>query len=488
MTYSTTHRYFRSVSAACLMAITPWVIATAAANEPEQLTGNPNPFNDAPSTSVKQGSDGVRRYVIDQGFAIAEGDILLGRVDQAGQLIKQSSYRGLGRNDIFGRWSDGIVPFIFPDDSSDIQRQNVLAAIAHWTDNTSMKFVERTADNASSYPNFLRFDPSHRCASFVGMQGGEQSIEISDECEVGSIIHEIGHAIGLFHEHTRPDRDNFVNVHVDRIIPGFEQNFDVLDAGVEQLSEYDYGSIMHYGEYFFSSNGQPTIEAPAGITIGQREALSPLDIESIENMYATDLAVQYSQLQETTAGLEFNIDVMNFGSLGAHDLLLRVAIADNTKWTGISPDSGWECLAHGAELRCLRDQLAQGEISSFALLVEPGSGTSADLSMRLDMATRDMDFSNNQFNDQSRFPPLDGSNGSEPPAIQNEPPSTPDTSAPVAAAALPATTAAGNSSGGTIGGGVTSANAFSGGAAGGGSAGYAFLVTGLLIVLRRKLL
>ena len=208
-------------------------------------------------------------------------------------------------------------------------------------------------------------------------------------------------------------------------------------------------------------------------------------------MYATDLSVQYSQLQETTDGLEFDVNVMNLGSLGAHDLMLRVAISDDSTWTGISPNSGWDCLAYGAELRCVREQLAQSEFSSFALLVDPGSGTSADLSMRLELATRDTDFSNNQFNDQSKFAPIDDLGESEPAENQNEPSTTPDTTEPVAAAALPSATTTGNSATGSIGSGPTGAttvNAFSADATGAGSAGYAFLVTGLLIVLRRKLL
>jgi len=202
MMYFLTHRPWRVVSAACLIAAAPLVTSSTSVNQPEEFKANPNLFDDAGLTSVTHGSDESRHYEIVQGFAVYQGDILLGKVDEHGQLIKKFRQRGLGRNDTFGRWQDGIVPYQFGDDATTMQQQNVRQAIDHWMDNTSMRFVERTPDNAGDYPNFLRFDPSNSCASFVGMQGGEQSIMISDACTVGSIIHEIGHAIGLFHEHT----------------------------------------------------------------------------------------------------------------------------------------------------------------------------------------------------------------------------------------------------------------------------------------------
>jgi len=268
----------------------------------------------------------------------------------------------------------------------------------------------------------------------------------------------------------------FTNTQIrwDRIVADKTINFDVLEAGVDQLGEYDYGSIMHYGEYFFSANGDRTVEVPDGVKIGQRDALSPLDREGVDNMYATDLSVQYSQMQETTDGLEFTVDVTNLGLLGAHDLLLRLAVANDSAWTGISSNSGWNCLAFGAELRCTRDQLAQSETSSFTLLVDPGTGKSEDLSMRLDLATRDTDPSNNQFNDQSKFPAIEETSDNEPPTHQEEPPaSTPTTQEPATGAASPVTE-------------LPPVN--SNGGAAGGATSVGFLIAGLLLVVRRKLL
>ena len=39
------------------------------------------------------------------------------------------------------------------------------------------------------------------------------------------VLHEIGHAIGFWHEHSRPDRDDFVSVLLDNVLPLSRSNF-----------------------------------------------------------------------------------------------------------------------------------------------------------------------------------------------------------------------------------------------------------------------
>ena len=56
-----------------------------------------------------------------------------------------------------------------------------------------------------------------RCSSYVGRIGGRQTISIGNSdgsitCKHGNIVHEIAHALGFFHEHSRPDRDQYVSV------------------------------------------------------------------------------------------------------------------------------------------------------------------------------------------------------------------------------------------------------------------------------------
>lgn len=64
------------------------------------------------------------------------------------------------------------------------------------------------------------------CCSFVGKRGiGAQALSIGENCaKFGIVVHEIGHAIGYYHEHTRPDRDSYVQVFEENIMKGQYNN------------------------------------------------------------------------------------------------------------------------------------------------------------------------------------------------------------------------------------------------------------------------
>lgn len=391
------------VAVATMLCIAPLAVSYAQSNNElfSLKTTPPLTFDDGKETTT--GSFGGFGYEVIGGHAVAEGDMVLGRVDRGGNIIGNilgNSQRGLGLSRIIDRWENGVIPYQYSDNVSDVERSLAEQAIEHWNVNTSVSLVEVNDQNRSEYENYIAFESSNGCASYVGMIGGEQQLWISASCGVGSIIHEIGHAVGLFHEHTRSDRDNFISVNWDNIVPGKEFNFDVLNANVDLLGEYDYGSIMHYGERFFSNNNENTIQVLDGVTqIGQRDALSELDIQSVNDLYETDLALSVntgspSQDNELIA----DINVTNLGESGANGLSLSLQLIDGGSWSATSLNPGWDCVPNDTALNCERDTLAASATSVFSVVAAIPSGSASSLAVELTSNTFDTDLSNNGHN------------------------------------------------------------------------------------------
>lgn len=331
------------------------------------------------------------------GNYLAEEDILLGPASGENAAVQS---RGAGYGLASSLWQNGIVPYQFPADFSDQATQaRVLEAIQHWNLNSSIRLVERNASNASQLPDYIEFVPSTGCASYVGRVGGKQELWVAPACQTGSIIHEIGHALGLLHEHTRIDRDSYIVVNYDNVREGKEHNFAIPQGDTRDLGAYDYESIMHYSRYAFSSNGLATITPVADIgdiDMGQRDYLSNGDIQSINEMYGTDLHLDSVMPEFIAADEPFSIeaDVTNIGTRGASEVLVIVDLDDSNQLDSYGGE-GWECRQHTTQILCGRSQLGDYQQSILDLQFLAASGTVGNIDITLTSRTWDYDLSNN---------------------------------------------------------------------------------------------
>ncbi len=241
-------------------------------------------------------------------MAVIEGDIVLGsaarvRGHYEGPDPEQYA-QSIAVINIGTLWQDGVLPYQIHDSiASGPLPQKIATALDHIESNTSITAVLRTSQNQSQYTDYVEFVSSTGCASYVGKQGGRQSIWLTSACSTGNIIHEIGHVLGLYHEQSRGDRDNYITINWQNIIAGREYNFQRQLSNAADIGSYDYGSVMHYGKYYFSSNGDPTIAPtnPVSAVIGQRISLSNSDMQALNQLYGTDLSLT---LQATPALVE----------------------------------------------------------------------------------------------------------------------------------------------------------------------------------------
>jgi len=389
-----TRRYAAGISA--LLFTVPLTMTAAAVHAATDQT-------ETSKTSLTFRDNVVHQRVVEKrgDVAIVEDDMIVGHASD--YFGANRTVRGLG-NTIYGRtWPNGVVPYQMSNDLTQANRAKVAAAIEHWNANSTILLVERNDDNSTDYPHYLYFINAAQCASWVGFQGtGSQDVYVGDTCTTGSMIHEIGHGLGLLHEHTRPDRDAFVTIHWGNVIAGKEHNFDVLSDGAVPLGDYDYGSIMHYGTHFFSNNNAATISAnfPTSATIGQRTSTSAGDREAIATLYEAELSLTADSSQsQLTANepIELNLTITNNSGNGANTLAVTLPATPGMGL--VQADSvDWNCsqATTGAQIDCALDVMQAGDSSNLSITVSTdGEAGEKTLVPQLSSRTQDSDTDNN---------------------------------------------------------------------------------------------
>lgn len=259
--------------------------AAGVLNLPDSYPQPAQAYPDVPKT-LHTFPNGIEVEMTPDSIYILGGDIILSPEQVA--RLEVSGSRSAVNTDFAAKWPWGRIPYCVNANVQD--RTNIDAAIAHWEMYTSISFVEIT-QKTGDYVEFVQTADSNN--SYVGKIGGRQEIQLAYPIKKGVVIHEIGHTVGLYHEHARSDRDDYVTIIPDNIIPEKLHNFQkytaIGDPGLD-IGYFDFNSIMMYPSWAFSiettSLTYPTIVDKEGHYIFlDAQSLSWEDVQGIKVLY-----------------------------------------------------------------------------------------------------------------------------------------------------------------------------------------------------------
>lgn len=214
---------------------------------------------------------------------LLEGDI---------NKFSYNDYTAVGGSD--KRWPGGEIPYVISSSFDNNYRAIIAKAMDGLHAGTCITFIPVTAQDIPNVNNYIHIIGGNGCSAIVGKTGIKaQRVTLGKGCKrVGVVQHELLHAVGLWHEQSRPDRDGYISINYQNIMAGTQDNFRKmkLENFPEPLLKkpYDYGSIMHYGKYGFSKNNKPVLVTPNGQRIGQRNGASQMDLKKVNAWYGAN--------------------------------------------------------------------------------------------------------------------------------------------------------------------------------------------------------
>lgn len=195
-------------------------------------------------------NSGVKLEKKDEYF-IWQGDIVLTKtqvkaLDETGTLFSEST------SSAYQLWTNEI-PFIFHHGMPKDIKKTILIIIDLWEKQTNIRFrnvMDEVSNDSNSIPDYIEFMNGDGNWSSLGRIGGKQQLSI-DKANINqftvygqSIIHAIGHAIGMFNTQNQYDRDEYIIIHHDNIRPAKYVCFDKQSKSKYSIGKFDFESIM----------------------------------------------------------------------------------------------------------------------------------------------------------------------------------------------------------------------------------------------------
>lgn len=216
-----------------------------------------------------------QKAIVQNGLLVVEGDMLI------------ELQRGLAVTKPSAKWPQKHVPFAIAKNISHDLKKEILNAIQKLNGVSPVQFLPKK-NAEKDYVLFQMWANQSMCYSMIGRRGGVQPIYLAPGgCGESTLLHEMGHTLGLLHEHTRCDRDQYIIVDFAAILSGYAPQFAKNCTGASALGPYDKQSLMHYSNYAFAKDiWMPTLTSKVEVyEILGSDTFSELDLRALNTMY-----------------------------------------------------------------------------------------------------------------------------------------------------------------------------------------------------------
>ncbi|TRY70568.1 hypothetical protein TCAL_06112 [Tigriopus californicus] len=221
------------------------------------------------------------------------------------------------------RWPNNRIPYSMDYRFTSEERVIIAQAFQHIEENSCVTFSAKTGSDQDFVHLYLGEHMGCFADDHYQAGKGQHIVHLNRPiCMYSQVIaHELLHLLGVGHEHQRPDRDDFVRVNWNNIIPDMAYNFfkDIWQEDISHPPElcfgreatthnvqharrdnctnglvranlgvgYDYQSIMHYETHFFAINAsEPTLISKSADPIKfSAPSMTAKDVQKLQRAY-----------------------------------------------------------------------------------------------------------------------------------------------------------------------------------------------------------